>query len=123
MSLLFMVVGMYMYLLPPALPKQAMVLLVQLQGCGGMNTDVLIAWYIDLWSAAIIGWARTNILAPSAEPVISGAGLAVVVPVQEQQPIEVRLGPWSEVMPEMLQLSVTTPSNLLFMRFPSFGIS
>src|ERR1035437_1890070 len=123
MSLLFMVVGMYMYLLPPALPKQAMVLLVQLQGCGGMNTDVLIAWYIDLWSAAIIGLPRMTCRAPSAEPVMSGAGLAVVVPVQEQQPIEVRLALCSEVMPEMLQLSVTMPSSLLFMRLPSLGIS
>src|SRR5665811_654046 len=100
-----------------------MVLLVQLQGCGGMNIDVSKAWYIDLWSAAIIGWPRTNILAPSAEPVMFGPGLAVVVPVKEQQPIEVRLALWSEVMPEMLQWSVTMPSSLLFMRFPRLGIS
>ena len=98
-------------------------MLVQLQGCGGMNTDVSIALYIDRWSAAIIGLPKITCLAPSAEPVMSGAGLAVVVPVQEQQPMEVRLALCSAVMPEMLQLSVTMPSSLLFSRLPSFGIS
>src|SRR5450759_5308209 len=100
-----------------------MVLLVQLQGCGGMNTDVSKAWYWFRWSTGIMGLPRITCRAPSAEPVMSGAGLAVVVPVQEQQPIEVRLALCSAVIPEMLQLSVTMPSSLLFMRLPSLGIS
>src|ERR1035441_3528313 len=77
----------------------------------------------EAWPAGRFGFPVTIILAPSAEPVMFGVGLVELDPLSEMPGTPVTLSLRHEVMPDIVQWSVTQPSGLNFSFCPRLGAS